>query len=101
MTNYHIFFELICFDIVLGVPEPDLKAPEQASAADMYSFGRVLFFCITRGRHPFDDTHDQLCEIIKKNKRNPSLVKNLPEAFDLISDLLNPYSKLRYDYSLN
>ena len=77
-----------------------MKAPEQASAADMYSFGRVLFFCITRGSCSFGDTHDQRCENIRENKRNLSRVKYLPEAFDLISDLLNPDPNLRYDYSL-
>ncbi|EXB50997.1 Serine/threonine-protein kinase/endoribonuclease ire-1 [Morus notabilis] len=70
------------------------KAPEQllrgqqTSAMDLFSLGCILFFCITRGRHPFGD-HDECVGNIEKNiKRNMYMIEDFPEALHLISSLI-------------
>ncbi|XP_024018751.1 serine/threonine-protein kinase/endoribonuclease IRE1a isoform X2 [Morus notabilis] len=77
------------------------KAPEQllygrqTSAMDLFSLGCVLFFCITGGRHPFGD-HDERDRNIKRNrKQDLFLIQDFPEAFHLISHLLEPDHKKR------
>ncbi|XP_024018755.1 serine/threonine-protein kinase/endoribonuclease IRE1b [Morus notabilis] len=71
------------------------KAPEQllhgqqTAAMDLFSLGCILFFSITGGEHPFgnDDDRDQN---IKNKAYKPDwfLIKDFPEAVDLISSLI-------------
>uniref|UniRef100_A0A2P2KIS3 non-specific serine/threonine protein kinase n=1 Tax=Rhizophora mucronata TaxID=61149 RepID=A0A2P2KIS3_RHIMU len=76
------------------------QAPEQllhgrqTRAVDLFSLGCVLFFCITGGRHPFGDPLERDINIVK-NQMDLFLVDYIPEAVDLISDLLNPELELR------
>ncbi|KAK2355377.1 serine/threonine-protein kinase/endoribonuclease IRE1a [Trifolium repens] len=76
------------------------QAPEQLDqgrqtrAVDMFSLGCILFFCMTRGRHPFGQHLERDINIVK-NKKNLCLVQFIPEAEDLISCLLNPDPDLR------
>ncbi|KAG7026700.1 Serine/threonine-protein kinase/endoribonuclease IRE1a, partial [Cucurbita argyrosperma subsp. argyrosperma] len=76
------------------------QAPEQllqgrqTRAVDLFSLGCVLFFCITGGRHPFGDRLERDINIVK-NQMNLFLVESIPEALDLISQLLNPNPCLR------
>ncbi|XP_038883515.1 serine/threonine-protein kinase/endoribonuclease IRE1a-like isoform X2 [Benincasa hispida] len=74
-------------------PEQLLRG-RQTRAIDSFSLGCVLFFCITGGRHPFGDHLERDVNIVK-NKMNLLLVDNIPEAVDLISQLLNPNPSLR------
>ncbi|XP_030531072.1 serine/threonine-protein kinase/endoribonuclease IRE1a-like isoform X1 [Rhodamnia argentea] len=61
-------------------------------AIDMFSFGCVLFFCVTGGKHPFGRLRESN---ILNNAMDLSSVSSIPEAHDLISDLLNPDPILR------
>uniref|UniRef100_A0A2N9GUT4 non-specific serine/threonine protein kinase n=1 Tax=Fagus sylvatica TaxID=28930 RepID=A0A2N9GUT4_FAGSY len=76
------------------------QAPEQllhereTRAVDSFSLGCFLFFCITGGRHPFGDSLARDNNIVK-NQMDLFLVEHIPEAWDLISCLLNPNPKLR------
>ncbi|XP_048140102.1 serine/threonine-protein kinase/endoribonuclease IRE1b-like isoform X3 [Rhodamnia argentea] len=64
----------------------------QTPATDMFSFGCVLFFCVTGGKHPFEKP----CDFnILNNTMDLSPVASIPEAHDLISGLLNPDPILR------
>ncbi|GMN59122.1 hypothetical protein TIFTF001_028218 [Ficus carica] len=70
------------------------KAPEQhlcgqqTRAMDMFSLGCILFFCITQGKHPFGEPDERDRNIKSNNKKNLLLIQDFPEAFHLISRLL-------------
>ncbi|XP_056174859.1 serine/threonine-protein kinase/endoribonuclease IRE1a-like [Syzygium oleosum] len=66
----------------------------QTRQMDLFSLGCVLFFCVTRGRHPFGE-HLERDLNIACNKMNLSLVEFIPEAHDLFSRLLNKDPELR------
>nr|GEW25655.1 RNA-directed DNA polymerase, eukaryota [Tanacetum cinerariifolium] len=74
-------------------------------AVDLYNLGRLLLFCITVGRHQFHDTVDGDKNIIN-DRKDLCLVQDIPEAFDLISELLDTNPQLRptasevYDHPL-
>ncbi|KHG10461.1 Serine/threonine-protein kinase/endoribonuclease IRE1 [Gossypium arboreum] len=76
------------------------QAPEQlllgrqTRAVDLFSLGCVLFFCITRGKHPFGNHLERDINVVN-NRVNLFLVEHIPEAVDLISCLLNPEPELR------
>lgn len=76
------------------------QAPEQlrnelqTRAVDLFSFGCVLFFCITGGRHPFGDTLERDVNIVN-DRKDLFLIDNIPEAFDLITNLLHPIPEFR------
>ncbi|XP_017981858.1 PREDICTED: serine/threonine-protein kinase/endoribonuclease IRE1a [Theobroma cacao] len=76
------------------------QAPEQllhgrqTRAIDLFSLGCVLFFCITRGRHPFGNHLERDINVVN-NQVNLFLVEQIPEAVDLISCLLKPEPELR------
>ncbi|KAM7260965.1 hypothetical protein ACFE04_026440 [Oxalis oulophora] len=76
------------------------QAPEQllhgrqTRAMDMFGLGCVLFFGMTSGRHPFGDILERDVNIVK-NQIDLFLLENLPEAKDLIFNLLNPVPELR------
>ncbi|MFS8020945.1 putative protein kinase IRE1 family [Helianthus anomalus] len=78
------------------------KKGRQTRAMDMFSFGCVLFFCMTGGKHPFgdDDKSYERDRNVIKNKMNLSLVKDIPEARDLCSRLLNYEPKDRYNFTV-
>ncbi|XP_068645772.1 serine/threonine-protein kinase/endoribonuclease IRE1a-like isoform X2 [Aristolochia californica] len=83
-----------------GYGSPGWQAPEQLQnerqtrAADLFSLGCVLFFCITGGRHPFGDYLERDINIVK-NRVDFFLVEHIPEAVDLFSQLLDPMPKQR------
>ncbi|KAG9441052.1 hypothetical protein H6P81_016906 [Aristolochia fimbriata] len=78
-----------------GYGSPGWQAPEQLQnerqtrAADLFSLGCVLFFCITGGRHPFGDYLERDINIVR-NRVDFFLVEHIPEAVDLFSQLLDP-----------
>ena len=77
------------------------KAPEQiiyktqTKASDMFTFGCILYFCITRGHHPFGDTPGERIQNIIANKMNISHVEDIADAYHLISRLLSPEPEVR------
>lgn len=76
------------------------QAPEQllqhrqTRAVDLFSLGCILFFCITKGRHPFGNHFERDSNIIN-NRVDLFLVDHLPEAVDLLSQLLEPVPNMR------
>ncbi|KAJ4967257.1 hypothetical protein NE237_019106 [Protea cynaroides] len=76
------------------------QAPEQllngrqTRAVDLFSLGCVLFFCITGGRHPFGDHLERDVNVVK-NKMDLFLVEHIPEATDLLCQLLKTDPLLR------
>ncbi|CAI9270320.1 unnamed protein product [Lactuca saligna] len=71
-----------------------LKNERQTRAVDLFSFGCLLFFCITGGRHPFGDMLERDINIVN-DRKDLFLVDNIPEAFHLISHLLHPDPQFR------
>lgn len=71
-----------------------LRHERQTRAVDLFSLGCVLFFCVTGGRHPFGDTLERDINIVN-NRKDLFLVETMPEALDLISQLLDPNPELR------
>ncbi|MFS8020947.1 putative protein kinase IRE1 family [Helianthus anomalus] len=69
--------------------EQILQGERQTRAMDMFSLGCVLFFCMTGGNHPFGDLPYERDGNVINNRVNLSLVKHIPEAWDLCSRLLN------------
>ncbi|KAL3720651.1 hypothetical protein ACJRO7_005467 [Eucalyptus globulus] len=63
-------------------------------SVDAFGLGRVLFFCVTGGRHPFKDSLKGKSNI-EKNTMDLSPVEFMPEAADLFARLLNPNPNLR------
>lgn len=75
-----------------------LRNERQTRAVDLFSFGCLLFFCITGGRHPFGDMLERDINIVN-DRKDLFLVDNIPEAFHLISHLLHPDPQFRYKIS--
>ncbi|KAF0908623.1 hypothetical protein E2562_026846 [Oryza meyeriana var. granulata] len=71
------------------------QAPEQlhhgrqTRAIDLFSLGCLIFYCITKGKHPFGEYYERDMNIIN-NKFDLFIVDHIPEAVDLISQLLHP-----------
>lgn len=67
---------------------------QQTRAVDLFSLGCVLFYCMTGGRHPFGSRLERDINIVK-SKVDLSLLDHIPEAVDLLLQLLNPNAKMR------
>ncbi|KAJ9541862.1 hypothetical protein OSB04_028368 [Centaurea solstitialis] len=81
--------------VISGWQAPEqLRNERQTRAVDLFSFGCLLFFCITGGRHPFGDMLERDINIVN-DRKDLFLVDNIPEAFDLISNLLHPDPEFR------
>ncbi|URE32848.1 ribonuclease 2-5A family protein, partial [Musa troglodytarum] len=69
------------------------QAPEQllherqTRAVDLFSLGCILFFCITKGKHPFGKSFERDANIIN-NRMDLFLVDHIPEAEHLLCQLL-------------
>ncbi|KAJ8460495.1 hypothetical protein OPV22_033421 [Ensete ventricosum] len=76
------------------------QAPEQllherqTRAMDLFSLGCILFFCITKGKHPFGKSFERDANIIN-NRMDLFLVDHIPEAEHLLCQLLHPDPKMR------
>uniref|UniRef100_A0A1D1YZ31 non-specific serine/threonine protein kinase n=1 Tax=Anthurium amnicola TaxID=1678845 RepID=A0A1D1YZ31_9ARAE len=76
------------------------RAPEQllhgrqTRAIDLFSLGCVLFFCITKGKHPFGNYFERDSNILN-NRMDLFLVEQIPEAVHLFSLLLNSDPEMR------
>lgn len=71
------------------------QAPEQlchgrqTRAIDLFSLGCLIFYCITKGKHPFGEYYERDMKIIN-NQFDLFIVDHIPEAVHLISQLLDP-----------
>ncbi|KAG0457380.1 hypothetical protein HPP92_022537 [Vanilla planifolia] len=71
-----------------------LQSGSQTRAIDLFSLGCILFFCITKGEHPFGKQYERDANIMN-NRVDLFLIDHIPEAIDLLSKLLNPEPKMR------
>ncbi|PKA48124.1 Serine/threonine-protein kinase/endoribonuclease IRE1a [Apostasia shenzhenica] len=71
-----------------------LRHERQTRAVDLFSLGCILFFCLTKGEHPFGRNYERDLNILNNNV-DLFLVDHIPEATDLLSKLLNPEPQLR------
>ncbi|GJZ15258.1 serine/threonine-protein kinase/endoribonuclease IRE1a-like protein [Tanacetum coccineum] len=80
-----------------------LRNERQTRAVDLFSYGCVLFFCITGGLHPFGDTLERDVNIVN-DRKDLFLIDYIHEAFDLITNLLHPipeFSWIELSQTLN
>ncbi|XP_074569388.1 serine/threonine-protein kinase/endoribonuclease IRE1a [Curcuma longa] len=76
------------------------QAPEQllhgrqTRAVDLFSLGCILFFCITKGKHPFGNHFERDSNIVN-NRMDLFLVDHIPEAEHLLCQLLHPDPQMR------
>ncbi|EXC21537.1 Serine/threonine-protein kinase/endoribonuclease ire-1 [Morus notabilis] len=77
-------------ECLLADERPPVISSDQrlTTAMDLFSLGCLLFFCITRGIHPFGEHDERNMNIKKDIVQNLNLLHNFPEAFELISLLL-------------
>ncbi|CAH9073449.1 unnamed protein product [Cuscuta epithymum] len=66
-----------------------LRHERQTRAVDLFSLGCVMFFCITGGKHPYGQSLERDTNIVN-DRKDLFLIENMPEAIDLISQLLHP-----------
>ncbi|TVU39365.1 hypothetical protein EJB05_12778 [Eragrostis curvula] len=83
-----------------GVGSSGWQAPEQlrqgrqTRAMDLFSLGCLIFYCITKGKHPFGEYYERDMNIVN-NRFDLFVVDYIPEAVHLISQLLQPIPELR------
>ncbi|CAN6481559.1 unnamed protein product [Victoria cruziana] len=76
------------------------QAPElllrrsQTCAVDLFSLGCVLFFCISKGGHPFGKYFERDTNIAN-SRLDLSMIEYIPEAVHLFSQMLQPDPLLR------
>ncbi|KAI4999052.1 hypothetical protein ZWY2020_059742 [Hordeum vulgare] len=66
-----------------------LRRASQTRAMDLFSLGCLIFYCITKGKHPFGEYYEQDINIINGHF-DLFVVDHIPEAVHLISLLLQP-----------
>uniref|UniRef100_A0A0A9CZI1 non-specific serine/threonine protein kinase n=1 Tax=Arundo donax TaxID=35708 RepID=A0A0A9CZI1_ARUDO len=83
-----------------GVGSSGWQAPEQlrhgrqTRAMDLFSLGCLIFYCITKGKHPFGEYYERDMNIVN-NHFDLFVVDYIPEAVHLISQLLQPNPETR------
>ncbi|KAK4483170.1 hypothetical protein RD792_010350 [Penstemon davidsonii] len=76
-------------------PELIDRKKRQTPAVDLFSLGCILFYCITGGKHPFGKSYVDRERNIVADQKDLKMINNLPEAKDLIFQLLNLDPELR------
>ncbi|KAK8935584.1 Serine/threonine-protein kinase/endoribonuclease IRE1a [Platanthera zijinensis] len=71
-----------------------LNHGRQSRSVDLFSLGCILFFCMTKGEHPFGKYYERDVNIMN-NRVDLFLIDHIPEAVDLLMKLLNSEPKLR------
>ncbi|RLN35978.1 serine/threonine-protein kinase/endoribonuclease IRE1a-like [Panicum miliaceum] len=71
-----------------------LRRDRQTRAMDLFSLGCLIFYCITRGKHPFGEYYERDMNIVN-NRFDLFVVDYIPEAVHLISQLLHPNPEMR------
>ncbi|RCV12980.1 hypothetical protein SETIT_2G310300v2 [Setaria italica] len=83
-----------------GIGSSGWQAPEQlchgrqTRAMDLFSLGCLIFYCITKGKHPFGEYYERDRNIVN-NCFDLFVVDYIPEAVHLISQLLHPNPEMR------
>ncbi|KAJ1290851.1 hypothetical protein BS78_02G274400 [Paspalum vaginatum] len=83
-----------------GIGSSGWQAPEQlcngrqTRAIDLFSLGCLIFYCITKGKHPFGEYYERDMNIVN-NRFDLFVVDYIPEAVHLISQLLQPNPEMR------
>ncbi|KAL6871504.1 hypothetical protein ACP4OV_014333 [Aristida adscensionis] len=83
-----------------GIGSSGWQAPEQlrhgrqTRAMDLFSLGCLIFYCITKGKHPFGEYYERDMNIVN-NRYDLFLVDHIPEAVHLLSQLLQPNPETR------
>ncbi|KAL6611286.1 hypothetical protein ACP70R_039214 [Stipagrostis hirtigluma subsp. patula] len=83
-----------------GMGSSGWQAPEQlrhgrqTRAMDLFSLGCLIFYCITKGKHPFGEYYERDMNIVN-NQFDLFLVDHIPEAVHLLSQLLQPNPETR------
>ncbi|XP_062189270.1 serine/threonine-protein kinase/endoribonuclease IRE1-like [Phragmites australis] len=83
-----------------GIGSSGWQAPEQlrhgrqTRAMDLFSLGCLIFYCITKGKHPFGEYYERDMNIVN-NHFDLFVVDYIPEAVHLISQLLLPNPEMR------
>ncbi|XP_066397744.1 serine/threonine-protein kinase/endoribonuclease IRE1-like [Miscanthus floridulus] len=83
-----------------GIGSSGWQAPEQlrhgrqTRAMDLFSLGCLIFYCITKGKHPFGEYYERDTNIVN-NRFDLFVVDHIPEAVHLISQLLQPNPEIR------
>ncbi|ONM56923.1 Serine/threonine-protein kinase/endoribonuclease IRE1a [Zea mays] len=83
-----------------GIGSSGWQAPEQlrhgrqTRAMDLFSLGCLIFYCITKGKHPFGEYYERDTNIVN-NRFDLFVVDYIPEAVHLISQLLQPNPETR------
>lgn len=84
---------------------PGWQAPEQlivraggsarqSVAVDAFSFGLLLHFCVTGGRHPYGEGFERDAAIMQ-GRRSFSAVEHMPEVHDVLQGLLAQHPEKR------
>lgn len=60
----------------------------QTAAVDVFSFGLLIHYCLTGGRHPYGEGIERDAAILK-GIRSLSALANMPEAEDLVQAMLS------------
>ncbi|XP_066390758.1 serine/threonine-protein kinase/endoribonuclease IRE1-like [Miscanthus floridulus] len=83
-----------------GIGSSGWQAPEQlrhgrqTRAMDLFSLGCLIFYCITKGKHPFGEYYERDTNIVN-NRFDLFVVDHIPEAVHLIYQLLQPNPEIR------
>jgi serine/threonine-protein kinase/endoribonuclease IRE1 len=83
-----------------GIGSSGWQAPEQirrgrqTRAVDLFSLGCLIFYCITKGKHPFGEYYERDMNILN-NHFDLFVVDYIPEAVHLLSQLLQPNPEMR------
>lgn len=62
-------------------------------AVDVFSFGLLLHYCLTGGRHPFGELYERDANILQR-RLTLKHVQHLPEAVNLIRGCCEPTGAL-------
>ncbi|KAL9171815.1 hypothetical protein ABFS82_03G005100 [Erythranthe guttata] len=71
-----------------------LRQERQTRAVDLFSLGCILFFCMTGGKHPFGESLERDVNIVN-DRKDLFLIEHIPEATNLVSQLLDAKLELR------
>ncbi|KAJ1695985.1 hypothetical protein LUZ63_012683 [Rhynchospora breviuscula] len=79
-----------------GSDAPEQLSSSKGKAADIFNLGCLIFFCLSRGRHPFGDPSER-DKNISENKYDLFSIDYIPEALDLLHLLLDNNPLMRPD----
>jgi len=76
--------------------EEDALSMQAKKAADMFSAGVLIFWCLTTGHHPFgEDPAQRRANVLRGELAALSQLRKLPEAQHLVARMLHPEAECR------